>query len=151
MRRRSFSTVPDLHFTKTARSENHEHRAVTFWSVLHHMNLHTVHTQEKSGAGTNRQMTLCACLCVAALTLLRALLSSIPSLFFLHCGLARHLPLYFLLIISVYPLGGPREAALESPPVHKAGVFYITSLTGTISASSGRKCFIVSVRPKPDF
>lgn len=103
------------------------------------MNLRTVHAQEKSGVSTHRQMILCVrvfvlqpcsenrsldlfCALPTPLTLLRALLSSIPSLFFLRCGLARHLPLYFLLIISVYPLGGPREAALESPPAHKAGV-----------------------------
>lgn len=104
------------------------------------MDLHTVHAQEKSGVSTNRQMIPCVrvfvlrprsenrsldlfCTLPTPLTLLRALLSSLPSLFFLHSGLARHLPLYFLLIISFYPLGGPREAALESPPAHKAGVF----------------------------
>lgn len=156
MRRRSFSAVPQLisnikeqicifSVTETARreKESHERRAVTFWSVLHHMNLRTVHAQEKSGVSTNRQMIPCVrvfvlqpcsenrpldlfCTLPTPLTLLRALLSSIPSLFFLHCGLARHLPLYFLLIISVYPLGGPREAALESPPAHKAGGVFFT-------------------------
>lgn len=175
MRRRSFSTVPQLitnikeqlcvfSITETARreKESHEHRAATFRSVLHHMNLHAVHTQEKSGVSTNRrQMIPCVrvfvsqpcsenwsldlfCTFPTPLTLLRALLSSIPSLFFfLHCALARHLPLYFLLIISVYPLDGLREAALESPPAHKAAVFfYITPLTGNNQRLYEEKVFL---------
>lgn len=176
MRRRRFSTVSQFitntkeqicvfSITETARSEkeSHEHRAVTFRSVLQHMNLRTVHAQEKSGARhkpTNDTVRACQpcsenrsldlfCTLPTPLTLLRALLSSVPSLFFLRCGLARHLPLYFLLIISVYPLGGPREAALESPPAHKAGVFLHSPAYRNNQCLY--ECFIVSVRPKPDF
>lgn len=153
MRRWSFSTVPQLitnikeqisvfSITEAARreKESHERRADTFRSVLHRTNLHTVHAQEKSAASTNRQMIPCvrvfvlqpcsdnrpfrSILCPTDTADLAACAAQLcPSLFFLRSGLAQHLPLYFLLIISVYPLGGPREAALESPPAHKAGVF----------------------------
>lgn len=149
-----FSTVPQLVTNKKGQisvfstsesarreKESHERRADTFRSVLHHVNLRTAHAQEMSGVSTNRQTIPCVrvfvlqprsenrssdlfCAPPTPLTLPRALLSSLPSLFLLHRGLARHLPLYFLLIISVYPPGGPREAALESPPAHKAGVFF---------------------------
>lgn len=167
MRRQSFSTVPQFitkikericifSITESARREKESAQSCHIsicpspHEPAHSARTGKMHVFVLGPRSENRSLDL-FCTLPTPLTLLRALLSSIPSLFFLHCGLARHLPLYFLLIISVYPLGGPREAALESPPAHIAGVFYITLLTGTISASTRRKYFIVSVRLKPDF